>query len=81
MSHETVAPWTRRYLDAAVATLRAMAAEAPEHEVRDEDIARPSPLKHADLGHDPDTAGYAGSICYGFREAVERRRGTQCWRT
>jgi DNA-binding transcriptional MerR regulator len=33
--------WTTRYIDAAVAQLR-----AEGHEIRDEDIARLSPLKH-----------------------------------
>lgn len=36
--------WTTRYLDAAVAQLR-----AEGHEIRDEDIARLSPLKHKNL--------------------------------
>ncbi|MEU9473742.1 Tn3 family transposase [Streptomyces avermitilis] len=36
--------WTTRYIDAAVAQLR-----AEGHEVRDEDIARLSPLKHRNL--------------------------------
>ncbi|MFI6597267.1 Tn3 family transposase [Nonomuraea sp. NPDC050536] len=36
--------WTTRYLDAAVAQLR-----AEGHEIRDEDVARLSPLKHRNL--------------------------------
>ncbi|WP_436771318.1 Tn3 family transposase [Yinghuangia sp. YIM S09857] len=36
--------WTTRYIDAAVAKLR-----ADGHEIRDEDIARLSPLKHRNL--------------------------------
>lgn len=36
--------WTPRYIDAAVAQLR-----AEDHEIRDEDIARLSPLKHKNL--------------------------------
>ncbi|MFJ3254655.1 Tn3 family transposase [Streptomyces sp. NPDC086771] len=36
--------WTTRYIDAAVARLR-----AEGHETRDEDIARLSPLKHRNL--------------------------------
>jgi len=36
--------WTTRYIDAAVALLR-----AEGHEIRDEDMARLSPLKHKDL--------------------------------
>lgn len=36
--------WTTRYIDAAVAALR-----AEGHEIRDEDIARLSPLKHKNL--------------------------------
>ncbi|WTA40238.1 transposase [Streptomyces sp. NBC_00846] len=36
--------WTTRYIDAAVAHLR-----AEGHEIRDEDIARLSPLKHRNL--------------------------------
>jgi hypothetical protein len=39
-----VALWTTRYIDAAVARLRAEC-----HEIRDEDIARLSPLKHRNL--------------------------------
>jgi hypothetical protein len=41
--------WTTRYLDASVAHLRALPAEEREHDVLDEDVARVSPLKHADL--------------------------------
>ncbi len=36
--------WTTKYIDAAVAQLR-----AEGHEIRDEDIARLSPLKHRNL--------------------------------
>lgn len=36
--------WTTRYIDAAVAQLR-----VEGHEVRDEDVARLSPLKHRNL--------------------------------
>lgn len=36
--------WTNRYIGAAVAQLR-----AEGHEIRDEDIARLSPLKHKNL--------------------------------
>ncbi|MDQ0700989.1 hypothetical protein QF048_007516 [Streptomyces sp. W4I9-2] len=36
--------WTTRYIDAAVAQLR-----AEGHEIREEDIARLSPLKHRNL--------------------------------
>ncbi len=36
--------WTTKYIDAAVAQLR-----AEGHELRDEDIARLSPLKHSNL--------------------------------
>ncbi|MFI6063370.1 Tn3 family transposase, partial [Streptomyces sp. NPDC051286] len=36
--------WTTKYIDAAVAQLKADC-----HEIRDEDIARLSPLKHANL--------------------------------
>ncbi|GHK05920.1 hypothetical protein SY2F82_77170 [Streptomyces sp. Y2F8-2] len=42
-------PWTTRYLDAAVGRLRALPPEEREHDVRDEDVARLSPLKHANL--------------------------------
>jgi hypothetical protein len=41
--------WTTRYLDAAVAQLRALPPEEREHDVRDEDVARLSPLRHANL--------------------------------
>jgi hypothetical protein len=41
--------WTTRYLDAAVKQLRALPAEQREHQVLDEDVARLSPLKHANL--------------------------------
>lgn len=36
--------WTTKYIDAAIAQFR-----ADGHEIRDEDIARLSPLKHRDL--------------------------------
>jgi hypothetical protein len=36
--------WTTRYIDAAVAQLK-----AEGHEIREEDIARLSPLKHRNL--------------------------------
>ncbi|HEY9328469.1 MAG TPA: Tn3 family transposase [Streptomyces sp.] len=41
--------WTTRYMDAAVEELRALLAEEREHEVLDEDVARLSPLRHANL--------------------------------
>ncbi|MFJ6438559.1 Tn3 family transposase [Streptomyces sp. NPDC091416] len=41
--------WTTRYMDAAVDELRALPAEEREHEVLDEDVARLSPLRHANL--------------------------------
>lgn len=41
--------WTTRYLDAAVAELRTLPAEEREHDVLDQDVARVSPLKHANL--------------------------------
>jgi hypothetical protein len=41
--------WTTRYLDAAVEQLRALPAEPREHDVLNEDVARLSPLKHANL--------------------------------
>ncbi|MCY1649300.1 Tn3 family transposase [Streptomyces sp. NPDC048212] len=41
--------WTTRYMDAAVEELRALPAEEREHEVLDEDVARLSPLRHANL--------------------------------
>lgn len=42
--------WTTRYLDAAVTALRSLPADQREHDVLDEDVARPlSPLKHANL--------------------------------
>nr|ANO42518.1 hypothetical protein A8713_035285 [Streptomyces sp. SAT1] len=41
--------WTTRYLDAAVDQLRALPAEEREHDVLDTDVARLSPLKHANL--------------------------------
>lgn len=41
--------WTTRYLDAAVDHLRAQPPEEREHDVLDEDVARVSPLKHANL--------------------------------
>jgi Tn3 transposase DDE domain len=39
--------WTTRYMDAAVAHLRAHGPQG--HNVADEDVARLSPLKHANL--------------------------------
>ncbi|MGB8940688.1 MAG: Tn3 family transposase [Streptomyces sp.] len=41
--------WTTRYLDAAVEELWALPTEEREHDVLDEDVARVSPLKHANL--------------------------------
>lgn len=41
--------WNTRYLDAAVEQLRALPAEAREHDVLDEDVARLSPLKAGHL--------------------------------
>ncbi|MFF8026542.1 Tn3 family transposase [Streptomyces sp. NPDC007896] len=41
--------WTTRYLDAAVDRLRALPPEEREHDVLNEDVARISPLKHANL--------------------------------
>jgi hypothetical protein len=41
--------WTTRYLDAAVEQLRALSAEVREHDVLNEDVARLSPLKYANL--------------------------------
>lgn len=41
--------WTTRYLDAAVAELRALPADQREHQALDEDVARLSPLRHANL--------------------------------
>ncbi|MEV7445727.1 Tn3 family transposase [Streptomyces sp. NPDC091204] len=41
--------WTTRYLDAAVEELRALPAEEREYDVLDEDVARVSPLRHANL--------------------------------
>lgn len=41
--------WTTCYLDAAVATLRALPAEQRERDVLDEEVARLSPLQHANL--------------------------------
>jgi hypothetical protein len=43
------ARWTTRYLDTAVERLRALPAEAREHDGLNEDVARLSPLKHANL--------------------------------
>ncbi|MFF9870137.1 Tn3 family transposase [Streptomyces sp. NPDC013953] len=41
--------WTTRYLDAAVQELRALPAAEREHDVLGEDVARLSPLRHANL--------------------------------
>lgn len=41
--------WTTRYLDAAVGHLRALPPEEREHDVLDDDVARVSPLKRANL--------------------------------
>ncbi len=41
--------WTTRYLDAAVAALRELPAEQREHAGLDQDVARLSPLRHANL--------------------------------
>ncbi len=42
--HNAIVLWTTRYIDAAVAQLK-----AEGHEIRDEDIARLSQLKHRNL--------------------------------
>ncbi|WTJ28896.1 transposase [Streptomyces luteogriseus] len=41
--------WTTRYLETAVTALRALSADQSEHDVLDEDVARLSPLKRANL--------------------------------
>jgi TnpA family transposase len=41
--------WTTRYLDAAVTLLRVLPADQREHDALDEDVARLSPLRHANL--------------------------------
>jgi hypothetical protein len=41
--------WTTRYIDAAVTTLRALPADQREHDVVNADVARLSPLRHANL--------------------------------
>lgn len=41
--------WTTRYLEAAVEQVRAPPAEERVHDVLDQDVARLSPLKHANL--------------------------------
>lgn len=41
--------WTTRYMDAATAALRALPDDQREHEVLDQDVARLSPLRHANL--------------------------------
>jgi TnpA family transposase len=41
--------WTTRYLDAAVEQLRALPVDQREHRILDEDVARLSPLRHANL--------------------------------
>jgi TnpA family transposase len=41
--------WTTRYLDAAVEQLRALPDDQREHRILDEDVARLSPLRHANL--------------------------------
>lgn len=41
--------WTTRYLDASVEHLRSLPADEREHDVRDEDVASVSPLRHANL--------------------------------
>ncbi|HEY3896596.1 MAG TPA: hypothetical protein VGL88_14675 [Pseudonocardiaceae bacterium] len=47
------ARWTTRYLDTAVERLRALPAEAREHDGLNEDVARLSPLK----AREPQRAG------------------------
>lgn len=41
--------WTTRYLDTAVEQLRALPADQREYQVLEEDVARLSPLRHANL--------------------------------
>lgn len=40
---------TTRHLDAAVTALRGLPAHQREHDILDEDVARLSPLRHANL--------------------------------
>ncbi|MER6198113.1 Tn3 family transposase [Streptomyces sp. NPDC001586] len=63
--------WTARYIDAAVARLR-----AEGHEILEEGIARLSPLKHCNLdvlGRSPPAVGTLCPLRPGHRRA--RRRG------
>jgi len=48
--------WTTRCLDAAFDHLRVLPPESREHGVLDEDVARVSPLKHANLNCQVATA-------------------------
>jgi hypothetical protein len=59
--------WTTRYLDAAVEQLRALPAEAREHDVLNEDVARLSPLKHANLNVGDATASASAPAGGGLR--------------
>ncbi|MEU6593204.1 Tn3 family transposase, partial [Streptomyces sp. NPDC046881] len=63
--------WTTRYIDAAVAQLR-----AEGHEIRDEDIARLSPLKHRNLNV-PGRYGFTASTPAGgaLRLTLTQRQG------
>lgn len=62
---------TTRYLGAAVVQLRALPAEKQEYGVPDEDVARLSPLRHANLNH-------LGR--YGFRASVPAGGGLRLLR-
>lgn len=59
--------WTPRYLDAAVEHLRAPPPEEREHDVLNEDLARVSPLKHANVN-------YLGRYSFGARPPREGLR-------
>ncbi|MFB6717087.1 MULTISPECIES: Tn3 family transposase [unclassified Streptomyces] len=67
--------WTTRYLDAAVEQLRALPAAQREHDVLDEDVARLSPLKHANLNvlgrYSFRGSGLAGGALRPLRDPAE----------
>jgi hypothetical protein len=76
--------WTTRYLDAAVTALQALPAPTREHHVLDEDVARLSPLRHANLNclgplqlppNRPRRRGLAAPACPGQCRGPRYRGG------
>ncbi|MFF3731180.1 hypothetical protein ACFYXM_12885 [Streptomyces sp. NPDC002476] len=71
LHHPDASSACRQTMDASVERLRALPAEAREHDVLDEDVARLSPLEHANL----NVLG-----CYTFRPSTPAGGGLRALR-